>query len=104
MPITRWLFKIVPCLAEGNASATFLKMLVMRFADVQWPAPLSFHSISKAHYKCQVIIIIIIINNIIITIIIIKGPLLVKYSWIGLKQMNFQLCRFRQCLPLSGDR
>jgi len=31
------------------------------FADVQWPAPLSLHSISKAHYTCQVIIIIIII-------------------------------------------
>jgi len=37
--MTRWEFKIVPCLAEGNAFATCLKMLVMRFADV--PAPLS---------------------------------------------------------------
>jgi len=27
-----------------NASATCLKMLVMRFADVQLPAPLSLHS------------------------------------------------------------
>jgi len=35
MPMTRWLFRIVPCLAGGNASATCLKMLVMRFADVQ---------------------------------------------------------------------
>jgi len=35
MPMTRWEFRIVPCLAGGNASATCLKMLVMRFADVQ---------------------------------------------------------------------
>jgi len=35
MPMTRWLFNIVPCLARGNASAACLKMLVMRFADVQ---------------------------------------------------------------------
>jgi len=35
MLMTRWLFRIVPCLAGGNASATRLKMLVMRFADVQ---------------------------------------------------------------------
>jgi len=34
-------------------------MLVMRFADVQWPGPLSLHSMYKAQYKCQVIIIII---------------------------------------------
>jgi len=59
MPMTRWEFMIVPCLAGGNASATCLKMLVMRFADVQWPGPLSLHSIFNAHYKCQVIIIII---------------------------------------------
>jgi len=26
---------VVPCLAGGNASATCLNMLVMRFADVQ---------------------------------------------------------------------
>jgi len=32
----RWEFRIVPCLAGGNASATCLKMLFMRFADVQW--------------------------------------------------------------------
>jgi len=38
---------------------TCLKMLVMRFADVQWPAPLSLQSMLKAQYKCQVIIIII---------------------------------------------
>jgi len=31
MPMTRWEFKIVPCLAGGNASATCLKMLVRRF-------------------------------------------------------------------------
>jgi len=35
-------------------------MLVMRFADVQGPAPLSLHGIFKAQYKCQVTIIIII--------------------------------------------
>jgi len=35
MPMTRWELRIVPCLAGGNASATCLKMLVMRFADVQ---------------------------------------------------------------------
>jgi len=31
----------------------------MRFADVQRPAPLSLHSMFKAHYKCQFINIII---------------------------------------------
>jgi len=35
MPMTQWEFKIVPCLAGGNASATCLNMLFMRFADVQ---------------------------------------------------------------------
>jgi len=35
MLMTRWEFGIVPWLAEGNASATCLKMLVMRFANVQ---------------------------------------------------------------------
>jgi len=40
MLMTQWEFRIVPCLAGGNSSATCLKMLVMRFADVQWPAPL----------------------------------------------------------------
>jgi len=35
MPMTRWEFRIVSCLAGGNTSATCLKMLVMRFADVQ---------------------------------------------------------------------
>jgi len=35
MPMTRWEFRIVPYLARGNASATCLKMLVMRFADLQ---------------------------------------------------------------------
>jgi len=38
-------------------------MLVMRFADVHWPAPLSLHSMFKAQYKGQVIIIIIIIKD-----------------------------------------
>jgi len=33
--MTRWWFRIVSCLAGGNASATCLKILVMRFADVQ---------------------------------------------------------------------
>jgi len=33
-------------------------MVVMRFADVQWPAPMSLHSMFKAYYKCEVIIII----------------------------------------------
>jgi len=32
-------------------------MLVMRFSGVQWPAPLSLHSMFKAQYQCQVIII-----------------------------------------------
>jgi len=31
MPMTQWEFRIVPCLAGGNASATWLK----HFADVQ---------------------------------------------------------------------
>jgi len=35
MPMTRWEFSIIPCLAGGNASATCLKMLVMCFAHVQ---------------------------------------------------------------------
>jgi len=35
MSMTQWEFRIVLCLAGGNASATCLKMLVMRFADVQ---------------------------------------------------------------------
>jgi len=35
MPMTRWEFRIVPCLAGGNASTACLNMLVMRFADVQ---------------------------------------------------------------------
>jgi len=33
--MTGWEFGIVPCLAGGNASATCLQMLVVRFADVQ---------------------------------------------------------------------
>jgi len=59
MPMTRWEFMIVPCLAGGNASATCLKMLVMRFAVVQWPAPLNLHRHFAAQYKSLVIIIII---------------------------------------------
>jgi len=35
MPMTQWESRIFPCLARGNASATCLKMLVMRLADVQ---------------------------------------------------------------------
>jgi len=35
MLMTRSEFRIVPCLAGGNASATCLKKLVMRFVDVQ---------------------------------------------------------------------
>jgi len=42
--MTQWKFRIVPCLAGGNASATFLKMLVMRFADVQWTCASEFAS------------------------------------------------------------
>jgi len=33
--MTRWEFRIVPYLAGGYASATCLKILVIRFADVQ---------------------------------------------------------------------
>jgi len=36
MPMSRWAFRIVPCLAGGNAYATCIKMLAMRFADVQY--------------------------------------------------------------------
>jgi len=35
MTMTQEEFRIVPCLAGGNASAICLKMLVIRFADVQ---------------------------------------------------------------------
>jgi len=35
MLITQLEFRVVPCLAGEKASATCLKMLVMRFADVQ---------------------------------------------------------------------
>jgi len=35
MSMTRWEFRIAPCLAGGNASATSLKMLFMHFANVQ---------------------------------------------------------------------
>jgi len=50
---TRWEFRIVPCLALGNACAICLKMLVMRFADVQLPAPLSLQSMIKVLYQCH---------------------------------------------------
>jgi len=43
MPITRWEFRIVPCLSGGNASATCLKMLVMRFADVRFAYEFVLH-------------------------------------------------------------
>jgi len=33
MRMTQWEFRIVSCLAGGNASAKCLKMLVMRFTD-----------------------------------------------------------------------
>ena len=35
MSMTQWLFRIVPCLARGNASATCLKILGMHPAKVQ---------------------------------------------------------------------
>jgi len=35
-------------------------MMVMRFVDVPWPAPLSLYRLFEAHKKCQDIIIIII--------------------------------------------
>jgi len=57
MPMTRWDFRNVPCLAGGNASTTCLNMLVMRFADVQWPAPLSLLLHFATQYKSLVIII-----------------------------------------------
>jgi len=56
MPMTRCEFRIVTCLANGNASATCLKMLFMRFADVQWPASLSLLRHFAAQYKSLVII------------------------------------------------
>jgi len=54
--MTRWEFRIVPCLAGGNASATCLNMLVIRFADVLLSLLLHF----AAQYKFLVIIIFII--------------------------------------------
>ena len=61
MPMTQWLFRIVPCLAGGNASATCLKILIMRPVDVQLPVPLSLLLHFEAQYQFLVIIIIIII-------------------------------------------
>jgi len=55
MPMTQREFRIVPCLAGENASATCLKMLVMRLTDV--PAPLSLLLHFAAQYKVLVIII-----------------------------------------------
>ena len=46
MPMTRCLFRVVPCLGGGNASAICHKALVIRPADV--PAPLSLHCILSA--------------------------------------------------------
>ena len=60
----------MPCLAGENASATCLKILVMRPAEVQWPAPLSLLPHFEAQYKFLVNIIIIIILIIIIIIVI----------------------------------
>jgi len=58
MPMTRWEFRIVPCLLGKNVPAKCLKMLVMRFVDVQWPAPLSLLRYFAARYTSLVIIII----------------------------------------------
>jgi len=55
--MTRWEFRIVPCLAGGNASATCLKTLVMRSADEQLPVPLSLLLHFAVQYKFLVIII-----------------------------------------------
>jgi len=57
MPMTRWKFRFIPFLAGGNASATCVKMLVMRFADVQLPAPLNLLLHFAAQYKSLVIVI-----------------------------------------------
>ena len=63
MPMTRWLFRIVPGLAGGNASAICHKTVVMHPADMQWSAPLCLHCILWAQYKCPAIIIIVIIKG-----------------------------------------
>jgi len=47
-------------------------MLIMRFAHVQWLAPLSLHYMLTAHYKCQVIIIIMILIHSNLTLMITK--------------------------------
>jgi len=79
--MTRWEFTIVHCLyiAGGNASATCLKMLVMRFADVEWPAPMSLLRHFAAHYTFLVIII---INSLLPTalIIILKRVITLRLS------------------------
>jgi len=75
MPMTQWVFRIVPCLAGGNASATCLKMLVIRL-----------HSMIKAQYKCQVIIINIII--IIITYLYIRLSVTVALNKVTTKSIN----------------
>jgi len=68
MPMTRWDFRVVPCLAGRNASATCLKMLVMRFADVQNasakpPAPVSLLRNFAAQYKSLAIIILTVVSQ-----------------------------------------
>jgi len=61
MPMIQWEFRIVPWIAEGNVSATWLKMLVMRFVDV--PSYLSLLEHFAAKYKSIVIIFIISITT-----------------------------------------
>jgi len=69
MPMNRWEFSIVRCLAGGNTSATCLKMLVMRFADV-WPAPLSLLLHFAAPYIILVIILILLFCLLAVDIIV----------------------------------
>jgi len=80
MPITRWEFRI--------ASATCLKMLVMRFADVQWPAPLSLLRHFAAQYTSLVIIIrytlMILENSLFFRGIVFDMRLRVLYGSVGL--------------------
>jgi len=57
LPMTQCEFMTILWLPGGHVSATCLKMLVMCFADVQWHAPLSLHSMFEGHYKGHVIVI-----------------------------------------------
>ena len=57
-PMTRLLFRIVPCLAGGIASAKRLTMLVMRPADGLWSPLLSLLLHFEVQYKFLVFIII----------------------------------------------